>query len=188
MSLQDSTSHAIDDIEAAADCAPRFDVAAAVNRLPWAWLAQALASLGPLVCLHRRSDQRQLAIDAGPLLAGLRLQVLAEIDSSGPREALRFVDAHGVAVCQLCLLPDSDFLAWERLLALLQQRRQLSVAAIQLCQPPWLTRWRWRARAGRFVGTPDLRLALHAGASISACGERSINDWCQRCQCGPCAG
>ncbi|WP_395788504.1 hypothetical protein [Aquimonas sp.] len=188
MSLHDSTSHVIDDIEAAADCASRFDAAATVNRLPWAWLAQALAALGPLVCLHRRFDQRQLAIDAAPLLAGLRLQVQAEIDSSGPREALRFVDAHGVAVCQLCLLPDSDFLAWERLLALLQQRRQLSVAQAPLCQPPWLIRWRWRARAGRFVATSDLRLALHGSASISACGERSIHDWCQRCQCGPCAG
>lgn len=56
-----------------------------------------------------------------PWLYGLprMTDVLAhvDIDSDGPRERLDFVDAGGGVLMRVWLLPDSDFCAWDQLLA-----------------------------------------------------------------------
>lgn len=72
-----------------------------------------LAALGIVLCLYRPA--------LGPELEGwrraCRLVACQQLDSDGLHERLVFSDAHGQCCWQLCLLPDSDFLAWDRLLA-----------------------------------------------------------------------
>lgn len=141
-----------------------------------------LIGLGPVVCLHRREDAERLREDALPLLAWSRAQAISELDSDGPREALRLYDLDGQPALQLCLLPDSDFLAWERLTQRLPLR---AAAAAPLCRPPWLARLLWRARVGRFLHWNG-RLRFEPWAAMSPCGERSAEAWSARCRCGPC--
>lgn len=52
-----------------------------------------------------------------PLLAGDRLCLASTIAPDGPREWLTVVDAAGRPCAQLHLLPDTDYLAWDALLA-----------------------------------------------------------------------
>lgn len=72
---------------------------------------RALAALGTVLCLYRGGD--------GGELSGWTRATTAEastlIDSDGMRECLLFRDAAGDCSWKLYLLPDSDFLAWERL-------------------------------------------------------------------------
>lgn len=76
---------------------------------------EALGALGPLLCLHAPADPH--------LLSGWRractVRAHVRLDSDGPHEALHFFDTDGVGCWRLYLLPDSDFHAWERLLATL---------------------------------------------------------------------
>jgi hypothetical protein len=114
----------------------------------------ALAALGPLLCLH---------VDGDPhLLSGWRrarsLIASVHLDSDGPCEALRFFDATGVCCWQLHLLPDSDFHAWERLLA-----RLPTADAAPL---PRADAWTWRRRPAPHWRACALRLhALDGGPS-----------------------
>lgn len=153
--------------------------AAALRLADWEF---SLIALGPVVCLHRREDAQRLREDALPLLAWSRAQAISEVDSDGPREALRLFDLEGQAALQLCLLPDSDFLAWERLTQRLPLRAE---APEPLCRPPWLARLLWRARVGRFLHWNG-RLRFEPWAAMSPCGERSAEVWSARCRCGPC--
>ena len=72
-----------------------------------------LAALGIVLCLHRPA--------LGAELEGWRrargIAACQQLDSDGLHERLEFFDEHGQCCWQLCLLPDSDFLAWDRLLA-----------------------------------------------------------------------
>ncbi|MFT4198408.1 MAG: Hemin transport protein [Pseudoxanthomonas sp.] len=72
-----------------------------------------LAGLGTVLCLYRPHQ--------GGELAGWRHAHLAVVqrgvDSDGLRERLLFLDAEGRPCWQLHLLPETDFLAWERLAA-----------------------------------------------------------------------
>ena len=145
------------------------------------WESQ-LVALGPVVCLHRREDFARLREDALPLLARSRALAISEIDSEGPREALRLYDLDGQPALQLCLLPDSDFFAWERLTQSLPAR---AGATGPLCKPSWMARLLWRARVGRFVRWNG-RLRFEPWAATSPCGERSAEAWSARCHCGPC--
>jgi len=145
------------------------------------WEAQ-LVALGPVVCLHRREDYEQLREDALPMLAWSRALAISEIDSEGPREALRLYDLDGQPSMQLCLLPDSDFLVWERLTRSLPSRAE---AAGSLCRPSWMARLLWRARVGRFLHWKGC-LRFEPWAGTSPCGERSAEAWSARCHCGPC--
>ncbi len=80
--------------------------------------AQALAQLGPLLCLYP-------ALDHNPLSGwgrARRTLHCSDIDSDGPRESLLFLDAQDCACWQLCLLPDTDFLRWDQLVAMLPPR------------------------------------------------------------------
>lgn len=160
-------------------CGEGTPTVAALRRAEW---ETGLVELGPLVCLHRREDFECLQEDALPLLDWNRARALSEVDSDGPRDALRFHGPDGAVVLQLCLLPDSDFLAWERLL---QRLPRAQTPTTPLCRPSWLAWLRWRARMGRFVVWKG-RLRFEPWAAMSPCGERSADGWSARCHCGPC--
>lgn len=72
-----------------------------------------LSGLGAVLCLFRTGQGSELSGWA----QATRVAVRAGLDSDGLREALQFFDASGRCCWQLYLLPDSDFLAWDRLLA-----------------------------------------------------------------------
>lgn len=73
-----------------------------------------LAALGPVLCAHRAAD--------APLQGwsrAVRAAASCGIDSDGLEEALLFFDRAGRCCWRLHLLPDSDFLAWDALCAVL---------------------------------------------------------------------
>lgn len=74
--------------------------------------ARQLAALGTVLCLYRADSNE---------LAGWQDAVAAHacqgLDSEGVRESLCFTDVRGRCCWRLYLLPDSDFLAWDRLVA-----------------------------------------------------------------------
>ncbi|MDR6991577.1 Hemin transport protein [Luteimonas sp. 3794] len=70
-----------------------------------------LAALGTVLCLHRPGAAREL----GGWSSARRAEAHAGLDLDGMHESLRFFDADEACCWQLHLLPDSDFLAWERL-------------------------------------------------------------------------
>lgn len=86
-----------------------------------AWPAPAqLAGLGTVLCLYHAD---------GSELAGWQQAASAHachgVDSEGIHESVCFCDARGRCVWRLYLLPDSDFLAWDRLVAQLPQQPAL---------------------------------------------------------------
>ncbi|MDR7191635.1 Hemin transport protein [Luteimonas terrae] len=70
-----------------------------------------LAALGTVLCLHRPGAARAL----GGWSSARRAEAHAGLDLDGMHESLRFFDADEACCWQLHLLPDSDFLAWDRL-------------------------------------------------------------------------
>ena len=94
----------------------------------WSWLADALADLGVVLYVYTRHDSRTWLAPHAPwparrelvgLVSAERVVASVAVDSDGPHECLRFLDDTGHALASLWLLPDSDFLAWETLLAAL---------------------------------------------------------------------
>jgi len=122
---------------------------------------QALAQLGPMLCLYP-------AVDNNPLSgweAAMRGTYYAGIDSDGPHESLLFLDVSGGPCWQLCLLPETDFLRWEQLIAAMPARAD------------WLPRIGSRLApkhpVARVIGSPLWRacpLQLHA-VSLGASGR-----------------
>ena len=102
---------------------------------------QQLASLGTVLCLYR--PQR------GSPLSGWRQAVRAEsragVCSDGLRESLVFFDAEGACCWCLYLLPDSDFLAWDRMIELLPGGSDTGSI-------PGIGERLWRRLAGRLRG------------------------------------
>lgn len=82
---------------------------ARANPLP---RAQQLASLGTVLCLYRPQHGSELSGWA----RAVRVESGAIVDSDGWREHLDFLDADGRCCWRLYLLPDSDFVAWDRML------------------------------------------------------------------------
>ena len=93
--------------------ARRNDSIAAPHSAAWPTPAQ-LATLGTVLCLYR-ADGNEL----GGWRQAVRVHACQGVDSEGLRESLCFLDARGRCVWRLYLLPDSDFLAWDRLVAAL---------------------------------------------------------------------
>lgn len=85
-----------------------------------------LAQLGVVLCLYR--------LQAGGELAGWSQAVRAEadvaVDSDGMQESLLFYDRDGRCCWRLYLLPDSDFLSWERLAASLPMHAEAHAGGI----------------------------------------------------------
>ncbi|MDR2958567.1 MAG: Hemin transport protein [Stenotrophomonas sp.] len=77
----------------------------------WPTPAQ-LAALGTVLCLYH-ADGSEL----GGWHQAVRVHACQGVDSEGLRESLCFLDGRGRCVWRLYLLPDSDFLAWDRLVA-----------------------------------------------------------------------
>ncbi|MCW5581345.1 MAG: Hemin transport protein [Luteimonas sp.] len=74
-----------------------------------------LAQLGVVLCLYRRQPGGELA----GWSQAVRAEAESALDSDGMQESLSFYDRDGRCCWRLCLLPDSDFLSWERLAACL---------------------------------------------------------------------
>ena len=106
----------------------------------------ALAALGPLVCLSRARDP---SVQAGWHRA-VACEYTAHLDSNGLRECLRFRDADGHCCWCLYALPEDDFLAWERLIAVVPQGA-LNDETVSVVERLWhgvadaLQGRRWRA-------------------------------------------
>lgn len=122
-----------------------------------------LAALGIVLCLYRPA--------LGPELEGWRrARVIAacqQLDSDGLHEWLEFFDAQGHCCWQLCLLPDSDFLAWDRLLA--------GVPALAAARGGGVAERLWRRLANRLRGAESwqgtvlrLRAAGPLGMTLAA--------------------
>jgi hypothetical protein len=152
----------------------------AMRRLP---TTAQLAALGAVLCLHR-------ARAADPVAGwsrAWRMQVHHAVDGDGLQESLQAFDADGACDWQLHLLPDSDFLAWERLTAGLPGvSHDLDDAHAGVGERLWQALARrlrgdaWRASVVRFEPSPgahmDARHAYPAArlASISATGADAV--------------
>jgi hypothetical protein len=137
-----------------------------------------LAALGVVLCLYRPA--------LGPELEGWRrarqIAACQQLDSDGLHERLEFFDEHGHCCWQLCLLPDSDFLAWDRLLA------GVPAAADTPCAGVAERLWRrlacrlrgdaWQAAVLRLRAAGPLGMTLAAqSATPSALGREVARRW-----------
>lgn len=164
--------------------------------IDWYRLAGRLARLGPALWLHRdvgdaafpraRLAQRGVLLLDHPALTALSscvaLHARAAIGSHGPREWLELIDARGTCSARLCLLPDTDYLAWDAMLA------ECAIARARVPVPvpePWRAHAAfmrcalrrkgiaWHAQVVRFplLQLPCLRvLGLRAPVELSVLG------------------
>lgn len=129
---------------------------------------QQLAALGTVLCLYRPQHGSELA---GWMQAS-RVEVHAGLDSDGLRESLLFFDRSGRCCWRLWLLPDSDFLAWDRMVATLPDHRAASSAA-GIGERLWsrlankLTGDAWRACALRLHAMQDTSVPPVLAASLT---------------------
>jgi hypothetical protein len=137
---------------------PRPDAAA--SSLP---RAQQLAALGTVLCLYRSQQGSELAGWA----QAVRVESRTGVDSDGLRESLVFFDTEGHCFWRLYLLPDSDFLAWDRLLASLPCRDETE-ASIGVGERLW------RRLAGRLRGEQWQARILQLHAVPAAVARRVL--------------
>lgn len=78
-------------------------------------MPDALAALGTVLCVYRSRCGDGLGGELGGWQQAVRAETWCGIDSDGWQECLQFRDRDGDCCWRLYLLPDSDFLAWERL-------------------------------------------------------------------------
>ncbi|MFT3754605.1 MAG: Hemin transport protein [Pseudoxanthomonas sp.] len=123
---------------------------AAVRTLP---PPRQLAELGTVLCLYRPRDGSELS----GWVQAVRVQAQAGVDSDGLHESLLFFDAQDQCCWRLYLLPDSDFLAWDRMLA-------TQPAAPEIHTGNHIGERLWRRLAGRVRGGQwrATSLRLHA--------------------------
>ena len=111
----------------------------------------ALSALGPVLCLHGAGDPHLLAGWSRATHFAARIG----LDSEGPSESICFFNDAGCC-WRLHRLPDSDFLAWERLL-----ERTPAVPAESPRAASWLQRCKhaaispWRACGVRLLAVSD---------------------------------
>lgn len=104
-------------------------------------LPQQLAALGTVLCLYRPHQRNGLA----GWVQAVRVEARTGMDSDGLRESLVFFDAQDRCCWRLYLLPDSDFLAWDRLLASLFCHEEVEPSS-------GVGERLWRRLAGRLRG------------------------------------
>jgi hypothetical protein len=137
-----------------------------------------LAALGAVLCLYR--------IQAGSELDGwsqaVRVSSDSTLDSDGLCESLQFFDRDGVCCWRLYLLPDTDFLAWERLLAGMPAQPRQPGHGVGIRERLWRRVARhlggpvWRANVLRFhapsagPGFSGQSLLAASLPRLSACG------------------
>lgn len=127
-----------------------------------------LAALGPLLCLYRAIETHVLTglSHAAAIVPSVR------IDSDGPSEALLFLEANGRPCWQLYVLPDSDYFAWDMLLARLSKPRPSTVPSpIEPFTPACIHRGVgnpiWRASALRLHTLPSCNAPGGVAASVA---------------------
>ncbi|WP_454259532.1 Hemin transport protein [Pseudoxanthomonas mexicana] len=114
--------------------------------------ATQLAALGPVLCLYRTQQASELA----GWQQAVRVEVHTGVGSDGLDERLLFFDAQGRCCWRLCLLPDSDFVAWDRLAASLPAGRDSDAGG--------LADRLWRRLSGRLLGGQWRACVLHLHA------------------------
>lgn len=156
--------------------------------LPWSRLTGAWQALGPVLCLHRA---RHWPLQPPPphapwpmqpallgLLCATRARLELELDSDGPSEWLAFLDSSGRPAFALGLLPDSDLLAWERLVLALDLGATAADAWSFRCE-------RWRGRGASDWCGDCARLAEAAAAGNSphriGLGHARVSHYGRRC-------
>lgn len=164
----------------------------------WRLRLPALAALGAVLCL---GPGRSVAAGARPgpaapwplqpWLQGLTASTTArhevEIDGHGPSEVLWLDDARGQCRFALGLLPDTDLLAWDRMLEVWPARRAKACAGFACSRRAGLAlaRWReggWLARPGRLVMAADgSALGLAPKPGLSAAGWACAGALSARC-------
>ncbi|WP_425480458.1 Hemin transport protein [Luteimonas viscosa] len=97
-----------------------FHVVAASRTRPALPSPQQLARVGTVLCLYRQQPGGELA----GWSQAVRVEAGVELDSDVACEHLLFYDGSERCCWRLYLLPDSDFLAWERLAARLPVRAE----------------------------------------------------------------
>jgi len=128
-----------------------------------------LAALGTVLCLYRPESS-----ELGGWKHAVSAHACQGMDSEGIRESLCFGDARGRCCWRLYLLPDSDFLAWDRLVSAFPARPEPA-------NDGGVAERLWRRLATRLGSEPwrMCALRLHAGdarglaasvASLSALG------------------
>ena len=115
-----------------------------------------LAALGTVLCLYRPQYGSELSGWA----QAVRVEARIGVESDGLRESLMFFDREGRCCWHLWLLPDSDFVAWDRLAASLPNHDACALQA-GIGERLWqrlarrLTGENWRACALRLHALPQ---------------------------------
>ncbi|SEL68486.1 hypothetical protein SAMN05428989_2238 [Pseudoxanthomonas sp. GM95] len=143
---------------------------------------QQLAALGTVLCLYRPQQGSELAGWNQSVSACIQ----AGVESDGLRESLLFFDRDGQCCWRLCLLPDSDFLAWDQLGAQLPVQNPAALASRGVSERLWqrlarrLTGEQWRACPVRLHALPEsgagavLAASLTPVSSLGAATTREI--------------
>ncbi|WP_243708029.1 Hemin transport protein [Luteimonas arsenica] len=125
-------------------------------------LPSELSALGAVLCLYRAQQGGELA----GWSQAVHACACSGLDSDGLREQILFFDREGRCCWRVCLLPDSDFLAWEEMAARLP-------AATSAPRPGGIGERLWRGLAGRLQGErwQGSILRLHALAGDAPSGQ-----------------
>ena len=127
-----------------------------------------LAALGTVLCLYRPQHGSELSGWA----QAVRVETHVGVECDGLRESLVFFDCEGHCCWHLWLLPDTDFVAWDRLAASLPTREPTVVQA-GIGERLWqrlarrLTGENWRACAIRLHALPQPFEAPKLAASVA---------------------
>jgi hypothetical protein len=129
-----------------------------------------LVALGTVLCLFRPS----LGGELEGWRRARRVAAVQHVDSEGPNECLCFFDAEEECCWRLYLLPDSDFLAWDRVLE--------GVPAMADTAGGGVGERLWRRLAGRLRGDiwrgSVIRLHLTGGMGMQlAASAATPSEW-----------
>jgi hypothetical protein len=163
---------------------------AAIETSAWSLLQAVLPQLGTVLLCSRTECGSGSNADA-TLAAARWLRAAVIVERDGPRELLCLGSEAGCTTHLLCLLPDSDFLAWEQLLAALPRQALMAVPEATCCRSverptfrwvQWLrgalpdAETRWHVRSGSFHrpvrGADTRRLDFHECRSLSPSSRR----------------
>lgn len=137
-------------------------------RLP---LPGQLAGLGTVLCLYRSGSS-----ELGGWRHAVSVAACQGVDSDGIRESLCFHDAGQRCCWRLYLLPDSDFLAWDRLVTGLPIQTEAAPTESTITERLWrrmaggLGGDGWRMCALRLHATDGGRALAASTASLSSLG------------------
>jgi hypothetical protein len=130
--------------------------------------AAELAALGTVACVFSRRYGGEL----GGWTQAVRAELCSGIDSDGWHECLRFHDRKDDCCWRLYLLPDSDFLAWERLQSRLPASGAMPGPSEAVASRLWrrlharMGGERWQPSVVRLHALPHLRPSLAASPAL----------------------